>query len=160
MFIPKELKDEIVARNDIVDVLSEYISLKKSGSDYVCCCPFHNEKTPSFHVSRERQRYKCFGCETGGGVITFLMKHENMTFPEAVKNLADRVGIDLPERELTAEEKQRITKREKLFDINLTAAGYFHYILVNSPRGKSGYEYFKKTFLESLKQVNMFYHCF
>ena len=91
MFIPKELKDEIVARNDIVDVLSEYISLKKSGSDYVCCCPFHNEKTPSFHVSRERQRYKCFGCETGGGVITFLMKHENMTFPEAVKNLADRV---------------------------------------------------------------------
>ena len=159
MFIPKELKDEIVARNDIVDVLSEYISLKKSGSDYVCCCPFHNEKTPSFHVSRERQRYKCFGCETGGGVITFLMKHENMTFPEAVKNLADRVGIDLPERELTAEEKQRITKREKLFDINLTAAGYFHYILVNSPRGKSGYEYFKNRGItdETIKNFGLGY---
>ena len=143
MYISKELKDEIVSKNDIVDVISEHVSLKRSGSDYVCCCPFHNEKTPSFHVSRERQRYKCFGCLTGGGVITFLMKYENMTFPEAVKSLADRAGVDMPERELTAEEKQRISRREKLYEINLAAAGYFHYIL-KSPRGKVGYDYFKE----------------
>ena len=91
-----EVIEEVVSRNDIVDVISGYIKLKKSGSSYVGLCPFHNEKSPSFSVSGTKQMYHCFGCGVGGNVITFVMEYENFTFPEAVKLLADRAGVDLP----------------------------------------------------------------
>ena len=97
MYYPEELVEEVRARNDIVDVISGYVTLKKKGSNYWGCCPFHNEKTPSFSVSSNKQMYYCFGCHASGNVYTFLMKYENDTFPEAVKILADRAGVKLPE---------------------------------------------------------------
>ena len=99
MYYPEELVEEVRARNDIVDVISGYVTLKKKGSNYWGCCPFHNEKTPSFSVSSNKQMYYCFGCHASGNVYTFLMKYENDTFPEAVKILADRAGVKLPEVE-------------------------------------------------------------
>ena len=93
MYYPEELVEEVRARNDIVDVISGYVSLKKKGSNYWGCCPFHNEKTPSFSVSSNKQMYYCFGCHASGNVYTFLMKYENDTFPEAIKILADRAGV-------------------------------------------------------------------
>ena len=92
MYYPEELVEEVRARNDIVDVISGYVSLKKKGSNYWGCCPFHNEKTPSFSVSSNKQMYYCFGCHASGNVYTFLMKYENDTFPEAIKILADRAS--------------------------------------------------------------------
>ena len=107
MYYPEELVEEVRARNDIVDVISGYVTLKKKGSNYWGCCPFHNEKTPSFSVSSNKQMYYCFGCHASGNVYTFLMKYENDTFPEAVKILADRAGVKLPEVEETPEQKKR-----------------------------------------------------
>lgn len=144
MFYSDELIEEVRSKNDIVDVISGYVGLKKSGNSYKCCCPFHNEKTPSFTVSREKQMYHCFGCGTGGNVFTFVMKYENYTFPEAMDLLAKRVGVDLPEKELTAEEKQAVSRRQKFYDINKSAAAYFHYLLTKTDRGRLGYDYFKK----------------
>ena len=92
-----EVIEEVVSRNDIVDVISNYIKLKKNGSSYVGLCPFHNEKSPSFSVSQSKQLYHCFGCGVGGNVITFVMEYENMTFLEAVKLLGDRAGMTLEE---------------------------------------------------------------
>ena len=106
MYYPEELVEEVRARNDIVDVISGYVTLKKKGSNYWGCCPFHNEKTPSFSVSSNKQMYYCFGCHASGNVYTFLMKYENDTFPEAVKILADRAGVKLPEVEETPEQKK------------------------------------------------------
>lgn len=97
MYYPEELIEEVRQKNDIVDVISGYIGLQRKGSNYVCCCPFHSEKTPSFAVSRSRQIYKCFGCGEGGNVVTFVMKYENCTFPEAIKILADKAGVELPQ---------------------------------------------------------------
>ena len=96
MYYPEELIEEVRTRNDIVDVISGYVRLKKQGSSYVGLCPFHNEKSPSFNVSRQKQMYYCFGCGAGGNVFTFLMEYENFSFSEAVKYLADRAGIRLP----------------------------------------------------------------
>ena len=101
MFYPEEIIEEIRQRNDIVDVISSYIKLKKTGSNYVGLCPFHNEKSPSFSVSPNRQMYHCFGCGVGGNVITFVMEYENFNFVEAVKYLADRCGMQLPETQVS-----------------------------------------------------------
>ena len=144
MYYDKQLIDEVVSRNDIVDVISSYVGLKRAGSSYKCCCPFHTEKTPSFSVSRERQRYHCFGCGAGGNALTFVMKYDNMSYVEAIQYLAQRVGMELPERELSSEEKRQISRREKLFEINLEATNYFHYVLLHTENGKKGYEYYKK----------------
>lgn len=144
MYYDKQLIDEVVSRNDIVDVISSYVGLKRAGSSYKCCCPFHSEKTPSFSVSRERQRYHCFGCGAGGNALTFVMKYDNMSYVEAIQYLAQRVGMELPERELSSEEKRQISRREKLFEINLEATNYFHYVLLHTENGKKGYEYYKK----------------
>lgn len=143
MYYSDEIVEEVRSQNDIVDVISEYTGLKRAGSTYKCCCPFHNEKTPSFSVSREKQMYYCFGCHVGGNVYTFLMKHENMTFPEAVEYLAKRAGIELPEKELSEEDKKKQSWRAKLYEVNMDAAGYFHYLLTKTDRGKLGYEYYK-----------------
>jgi len=100
MYYSEELIEEVRSRNDIVDVISGYVRLQKKGSSYFGLCPFHNEKSPSFSVSRQKQMYYCFGCGAGGNVFTFLMEYENFSFVEAMKYLADRAGIELPEQVL------------------------------------------------------------
>ena len=92
MYYSDEIIEEVRSRNDIVDVISTYVKLQKKGSSYFGLCPFHNEKSPSFSVSRQKQMYYCFGCGAGGNVFTFLMEYENYTFVEALKYLADRAG--------------------------------------------------------------------
>ena len=99
MRYPEELIEEIRTKNDIVEVISGYVRMQKKGSSYFGLCPFHNEKSPSFSVSPGKQMYYCFGCGAGGNVITFLMEYENATFQEALKTLADRAGVALPEVE-------------------------------------------------------------
>jgi len=101
-----ELIEEVRSRNDIVDVIGGYVRLQKKGSTYFGLCPFHNEKTGSFSVSPGKQMYYCFGCGAGGNVFTFLMQYENFTFGEAMQQLADRVGIELPQQEMTSAQKR------------------------------------------------------
>ena len=101
MYYPEELVEEIRERNDIVGVIGSYVRLQRKGSSYFGLCPFHNEKSPSFSVSPDKQMYYCFGCGAGGNVFTFLMEYENFSFQESVKYLADRAGIVLPDREAT-----------------------------------------------------------
>lgn len=129
MFYSEELVEEIRSRNDIVDVINSYVSLKKKGNTYTACCPFHNEKTPSFHVSREKQLYHCFGCGAAGTVYTFLQQYENYTFPESIEYLANRAGIPLPQREMTLQERKEADYNSALKEINKAAAGYFYYAL-------------------------------
>ena len=143
MYYPEELVEEIRMKNDIVDVVSGYVKLQKKGSNYWGCCPFHNEKTPSFSVSAPKQMYHCFGCGVSGNVYTFIMKYENYTFPEAVKLLADRAGVKLPEAEYSAEAKQKAGRRARLLEVNKEAAKFFYYQL-RTPHGEIGYQYLKK----------------
>ena len=118
----EELIEEVRSRNDIVDVISGYVKLKKSGSNYFGLCPFHNEKSGSFSVSPSKQMYYCFGCGAGGNVITFIMEYENYTFMEAVRMLAERAGIELPQMEETPEERKSRDIRSQLLEINKIAA--------------------------------------
>ena len=140
MYYPDELIEEVRVNNDIVDVISGYVRIQKKGSSYFGLCPFHSEKSPSFSVSPSKQMYYCFGCGAGGNVFTFMMTYENYTFPEAVKQLADRAGIALPEVEYSDEVKKREGKRAKLLEVNKEAAKYFYYVL-RSPKGAVGYKY-------------------
>lgn len=139
----EEQIEEVRQRSDIVDVIGSYVRLKRSGSGYVGLCPFHNEKSPSFSVNPARQMYKCFGCGVGGNVITFVMEYENYSFPEAMQYLADRAGITLPEKEMTAEQKRQESLRAVLLEINTKAARYF-YARLKSPQGKTGYDYLRE----------------
>ena len=118
---PESAIEQILDSVDIVEVVSAYLSLKKSGSNYKALCPFHRERTPSFTVSPKKQMFYCFGCQTGGNVFTFLMKHENMTFSEAAKTLAERVGIELP-----AADRGEEAKTLSLMNLNGVAADFFH----------------------------------
>ncbi len=144
MYYPEEVIEEVRSRNDIVDVISSYVGLKRAGSNYTCCCPFHNEKTPSFSVSKQKQMFYCFGCHEGGNVFSFVMKYEHFTFQEAVKSLAARVGYALPEVEPSEDDKRRADRRQKLRDVNTAAAAYFYYLLTKTERGKHGYQYFRE----------------
>ena len=143
MYYPEQLVEEIRARNDIVDVLSGYMKLQKKGGNYWACCPFHNEKTASFSVAQNKQMYHCFGCGVSGNVYTFIMKYENYSFPEAVKVLADRVGVELPRMEYSKEQKERENKRARLLEVNREAAKFFYYQL-RQPHGAIGYQYLQK----------------
>lgn len=143
MYYPEELIEEVRTRNDIVEVISGYVRLQKKGSNYFGLCPFHNEKSPSFSVSPGKQMYYCFGCGAGGNVITFLMEYENQTFPEAVRTLAQRAGIALPEADDSKEARQADSRRAKLLEINKEAAKYFYYQL-RTERGSVGMEYLRK----------------
>ncbi len=143
MYYPEELIEEVRTRNDIVEVISGYVRLQKKGSNYFGLCPFHNEKSPSFSVSPGKQMYYCFGCGAGGNVITFLMEYENQTFPEAVRTLAQRAGIALPEADDSKEARQADSRRAKLLEINKEAAKYFYYQL-RTERGGVGMEYLRK----------------
>ena len=143
MYYSDEIIEEVRSRNDIVDVISQYVRLQKKGSSYFGLCPFHNEKSPSFSVSRDKQMYYCFGCGAGGNVFTFIMEYENYTFLEALRFLAERAGIELPEEEYSKEAKERADLRVTLLEMNKLAAKYF-YAQLKSPGGKVGYEYLRK----------------
>jgi DNA primase len=140
MYYPDEVIEEVRSRNDIVDVVGSYVKLKKQGANYFGLCPFHNEKSPSFSVSRDKQMFYCFGCGAGGNVITFVMKYENITFPEAVKELAARAGVPLPEQEFSAEMRQEQERKKLLFAVNKETAVYY-YKLLRSPVGRTGLSY-------------------
>ena len=140
-FYSDDLIEEIRSKNDIVDVISQYVTLQKKGSTHFGLCPFHNEKTPSFSVSRGKQMFYCFGCGAGGTVFTFLQSYNNMTFPEAVEYLAGQCGVTLPKREMTPEERAAQDRRSRLFEINREAAKYY-YSLLRGPHGKHALSYF------------------
>lgn len=140
MYFSEELIEEIRQRNDIVDVISGYVKLQKKGSSYFGLCPFHNEKSPSFSVSRQKQMYYCFGCGAGGNVITFIMEYENYTFAEAVRLLAERAGVDVPEVEYSKEAKERADLKATLLEINKLAAKYF-YAQLKTEHGKHAHTY-------------------
>jgi DNA primase len=142
MFYSEELIDEIRGKSDIVNVISGYVKLTKKGANYWGLCPFHNEKSPSFTVSADRQTFHCYGCGVGGNVYTFLMKYENNTFPEAVEELADRCGVILPkERDQTEASKKEESKRARILAVNKEAATFFYYGL-RTPKGEIGRQYF------------------
>lgn len=137
MAFPEAFLQELVEKNDIVDVVSGYVRLtKRSGANQFGLCPFHSEKTPSFSVSPDRQIYHCFGCGKGGGVINFIMEIENLSFPEAVEFLAKRVGMPIPEEENSAESKHR----RRMLDLNRDAARFFHTCL-KAPEGRAAQAY-------------------
>ncbi len=154
MYYPDELVEEIREKNDIVDVVSGYVKLQKKGGSYFGLCPFHNEKSPSFSVSQSKQMYYCFGCGAGGNVITFIMEYEKFTFPESIKYLADRAGVELPEMEYSKEARKRADLRNLLFEINKKAATYFYYQL-KGENGANARAYFEKREL-SEETINRF----
>lgn len=137
MAIPSRFIDELVARSDIVDVVSEYVRLAPKSGSFWGLCPFHGEKTPSFHVVADRQIYHCFGCGKGGGVISFVMEIENLSFPDAVHVLAKKAGMQVPEDDENGAYRRR---RERLLLLNKEAARFFHKSLYEE-EGKSALEY-------------------
>ncbi|MEN8245660.1 MAG: DNA primase [Thermodesulfobacteriota bacterium] len=143
-FIPEDKIEEIKNAADIVEVVSEYVLLKKTGRNYNGLCPFHSEKTPSFTVSPEKQIFHCFGCNTGGNVFSFLMKQDGLSFPESVRFLARRYGIDLPRPEMTGKMRQQISEREQLFKVNRYAMDFFHGKLVSGRQGEKAMAYLKR----------------
>ena len=156
MYYPDELIEEVRMKNDIVDVISGYVRLQKKGANYFGLCPFHNEKSPSFSVSPGKQMYYCFGCGAGGNVYTFIQEYENYTFPEAVKMLADRAGVNLPEIEYSEEAKKAESKRSRLLEINKEAAKYFYFQL-RARQGETGYRYLRDRQLsdETIKKFGL-----
>ena len=135
-----DIIEEVRSRNDIVDVISQYVKLTRKGSSYFGLCPFHNEKTPSFSVTPGKQMYYCFGCGAGGNVFNFIMEYENFTFGEALKYLADRAGVELPRIEYSREIKEKAQEKEELLRINKEAAQYYYYQL-RTEKGTAGYQY-------------------
>ncbi len=156
MYYPDEVVEEVRMKNDIVDVISGYVKITKKGSSHFGLCPFHNEKSPSFSVSQSKQMFYCFGCGAGGNVFTFVMEYENYSFQEAIKLLADRAGVTLPETEYNEEARQRESKRSKLLEINKEAAKYFYFQL-RTNLGKTAYEYLQKRELseETIKKFGL-----
>ncbi len=135
-----DIIEEVRQKNDIVDVVSQYVKLTRKGSSYFGLCPFHNEKTPSFSVTPGKQMYYCFGCGAGGNVFNFIMEYENYTFGEALKHLADRAGVELPKIEYSKEVREKAQERAELLEINKQAAQYFYYQL-RTEKGAQGYQY-------------------
>ncbi len=158
MYYSEELVEEIRSRNDIVDVIGSYVKLSKKGSTYMGLCPFHNEKSPSFAVSGPKQMYHCFGCGVGGNVFTFMMEYENYTFVEALKALAERAGIKLPEEEYSEEAKRAADLKSRLLEVNKEAAKYYFYQL-KTARGEKALEYLKNRELsdETIKKFGLGY---
>ncbi len=142
-FYPEELIQEVIASHDIVDIVSEYVKLKRSGRYLMGLCPFHNEKTPSFSVSPDKQIFYCFGCGAGGTVVNFIMRNENLDFIEAIKFLADRARINLPEGDERGDEAKRYKQKQLIYEINVETARFFHSQL-NGPEGESARKYLAK----------------
>ena len=135
-----DIIEEVRSKNDIVDVISQYVRLTRRGSSYFGLCPFHNEKTPSFSVTPSKQMYYCFGCGAGGNVYNFVMEYENYSFGEALSHLAERAGVELPRIEYSKEARAKAEKRATLLEINKKAAQYFYYQL-RRDNGKIAHEY-------------------
>ena len=142
MYYPDEVVEEVRNRNDIVEVVSGYVKIQKKGSNYFGLCPFHNEKSPSFSVSANKQMYYCFGCGAGGNVFTFLMEYENYSFQEAIQTLAQRAGVKLPEGEYDEKDRERDNKKAQLLKVSKEAARYFYYQL-RAKAGAIGYQYLR-----------------
>ncbi len=140
MYYPDEVIDDIVSGNDIVDVIGSYIQLKKQSSDYICLCPFHREKTPSFHINPGKQLFHCFGCNAGGNVVGFVMQYENLSFPDAIKLLADRIGYNLPENGYSGISAERQQLKRELYDIHKVVAR-FYYEQLQTPGATNAVEY-------------------
>ncbi len=139
-YYSQELVEEIRSRSDIVDVISGYIRLQRKGSNYVGVCPFHNDRNPSMSVNQPRQIYHCFSCGAGGDVFKFVMDYEGLTFPEAMRTLADRAGVELPRQEYSEEAKQQADLKTQILELNRLAAKYYYYML-RQPAGKQGWDY-------------------
>lgn len=156
MYYPEELVEEVRMKNDIVDVISGYVKLQKKGASHFGLCPFHNEKSPSFSVSGAKQMYYCFGCGAGGNVFTFIMNYENYTFGEAVKMLAERAGVNLPEVEYSEEMRKKENHRARLLEANKEAAKYFYYQL-RAKQGELGYRYLtsRQLSVETMKKFGL-----
>ena len=130
MAFPATFLDNLTARSDIVDIVGGYVTLKKRGSDYWACCPFHHEKTPSFSVSPDKQMFYCFGCKKGGGVVNFIMEIENLPYPDAIRFLAKRAGLEVPE---SGQSRDETRKRARLLQLNRDAALFYHHLLKGRP---------------------------
>ena len=141
--------EEVKSKVDIVSLISEYIELKKAGRNYKANCPFHGEKTPSFMVSPELQIYKCFGCGENGDCFTFLEKHEGMEFGEALKYLADKVGV-----KLISFKSDAASEKEKIIEINKSTLNFYEYVLLTHPQGKKALEYLIKDRGLNLETIN------
>ncbi len=142
--IPEDKVSEIKNAADIVDIISESVALKKAGQNHIGLCPFHSEKTPSFTVSPAKQIFHCFGCGAGGNVFGFLMKHQGVSFPEAIRMLAGRYGVDLPEQEMSPVQRQRLDELDKIKRINRIAGEFFQRCLTESTIGKGALAYLEK----------------
>lgn len=140
MYYEEDFVEEVRQRSDIVDVISSYVNLKRTGSNYVGLCPFHNEKTASFSVSPGKQMYYCFGCGAGGNVFTFLMEYENLTFVEVLEQLAEKAGLELPHQSDSAADRRRRDLRDAVLEVNKLAANYY-FSRLKSEKGKTGYDY-------------------
>ncbi len=137
-------KEEIKRSADIVELIGQYVQLKKAGLNYMGLCPFHGDKDPSFTVSQAKQIFHCFGCKKGGDVISFWMEYHKVSYPQAIKELAERYHVVLPEKRIAPEKRHELDLKEELYRINGAAAGYYNYILEKTARGKKGIEYFNK----------------
>lgn len=153
-----DIIEDVRMKNDIVDVVSQYVKLNRKGNSYFGLCPFHNEKTPSFSVTPSKQMYYCFGCGAGGNVFNFIMEYENFTFGEALQHLADRAGVELPKIEYSKEAKEKAQRKALLLEINKKAAQYFYYQL-RREIGKTAYKYLTGRGLsdETIKKFGLGY---
>ena len=150
MAFPQNFLDELIARSDIVDVVGSYVQLTRKGSNLFGLCPFHSEKTGSFSVAPDKQIYYCFGCKKGGGVINFIMDEENLTYPDAVRFLAKRAGMEIPEEE---GDREASRKRQRLLDLNRDAAR-FYYQLLQQEEGRAVQEYLDRRRIKKSTAVN------
>jgi len=155
--IPEEIIQEIRDRTDIVEVISSYVSLKHSGANHQGLCPFHSEKTPSFNVNSPRQIFHCFGCGVGGNVFSFLMQIEGLSFPEAVRQLGEKVGVEVPEEDVSPAEEKRRQEFERLVRINEVAADFYHQLLIESDEGGPARRYLRQRGYdaETVKQFRL-----
>ena len=149
MQFSKEFIEQVRAGNPIVDVVGSYVPLTRKQNNYWACCPFHEEKTPSFSVSPDKEFFYCFGCHAGGDVFQFVQKIENISFPESVEKLAQRIGLEIPKTDLSPAEREREEERQRLYEICDLAAGYFHNCLTKTRMGAAGIDYFKKRGLSA-----------
>jgi DNA primase len=152
--IPEDKISEIRHAADIAEIVSESVSLKRAGKNLLGLCPFHSEKTPSFTVSPDKQIFYCFGCGAGGNVFSFLMKRDGTSFAEAVRALARRYGVDVPEKPLTAQAKRRISEQDALWGVNQAAADFFQRTLLREEAGKKGLDYFGRRGLTAQTMEN------
>ena len=137
-------KEELKRTIDIVELIGQFVQLKRGGQNYMGLCPFHSEKAPSFTVSQTKQMFHCFGCKKGGDVFAFWMEYHKVPFPDALRDLAEKYHVTLPQRQMTSSQKEQVTLKTRIFKINEAAAGYFHHVLTKTDEGRPGKEYFKK----------------